>query len=107
MPSTPLPDETTETRPEQNTAAQSRTEMLSNSTNIRFLDKLQVLRLLSVSPTALHDLMIKAEFPRPIVLHADPTGISGKSYWFQHEVEQWMLSRPRRVLQSDRKKEVA
>ena len=80
--------------------------LLSNSTGIEFLDKLQVLRMLSVSPTGLHDLMLKAAFPRPRVLGADPASISGKSYWLRFEVDQWMLSRPRRVLKCDLWKEV-
>jgi predicted DNA-binding transcriptional regulator AlpA len=86
-------------------AAEQRGDLLSNST-IQFLDKLQVLRMLSVSPTGLHDLMLKAAFPRPRVLGADPMGISGKSYWLRFEVEQWMLSRPRRVLKCDLWKEI-
>lgn len=87
-------------------AAAQRGDLLSNSTSIEFLDKLQVLRMLSVSPTGLHDLMLKAAFPRPRVLGANPASISGKSYWLRFEVEQWMLSRPRRVLKCDLWKEV-
>ena len=69
---------------------------------VRFLTKPQVLALLGdISATTLWELMVKADFPRPRVLHGDPNGITGRSYWLCDEVEQWMLSRPKRVLRSD------
>lgn len=74
--------------------------MLSNSTEIRFLDKPQVLRVVPVSPTGLHELMTQAGFPRPYVLNADPATTNGKSYWLRHEIEQWMMSRPKRILKN-------
>ena len=81
--------------------------LLSNSTEVCFLDKLQVLRIVPVSPTGLHELMVSAGFPRPFVLRGDPASTTGKSYWMKSEVVQWMLSRPKRVSKLDRAQEVA
>lgn len=69
---------------------------------VRFLTKPQVLAALGdISATSLWELMVKADFPRPRVLHGDPKGITGRSYWLCDEVEQWMLSRPKRALKTD------
>ncbi|MBI1257662.1 MAG: AlpA family phage regulatory protein [Chloroflexi bacterium] len=96
-------DKTTVTPPDlQNKSSQPHLPMSDGSISVRFLDKLQVLRLLSISSTSLYDLMVNADFPRPRVLQADPESVLGKSYWISSEVEQWMLSRPKRVLKSDR-----
>ena len=69
---------------------------------LRFLTKAQCLALLGISATSLWELQVKADFPRARVLHSDPTGTAGRSLFFAHEVEAWMLSRPTRVLRSDR-----
>jgi hypothetical protein len=71
---------------------------------VRFLTKAQVLSLLGdISPATLWELQVKADFPKARVLLADPNGVNGRSYFFVHEVESWMLSRPKRVLRSDRR----
>jgi len=88
-------------------AAERDGKLLRNSTEVCFLDKHQVLRIVPVSLTGLHELMMQAGFPKPYVLNADPATTSGKSYWLKSEVVEWMLSRPKRVSKLDRAQEVA
>jgi predicted DNA-binding transcriptional regulator AlpA len=97
---------TNETATVDTDVARSDREPLSTdahtTSGVRFLTKDQVLTLLGVSNTTLWELTVKADFPRARVLHSEASSASCRSYFMAHEVEAWMLSRPKRVLKSDR-----
>ena len=69
--------------------------MVTQALESDLLTRDEVLTILKVSRATLYNMMVRAEFPRPIKL-----GGLRENRWYRHEVEGWLGSQPRAQLKA-------